>query len=146
MTVFRDYDKIEPVALKRKGLDDVIDILEFVNKESVPPVLELDEVNVTKIFAGYAPTGLILFVDPLTDNEQVIKELEASALYNRKEDLYYERVIHSVFKFDDQWEEIKSFFSQFDRSKLPKLFMTHLTDDGITKYEFKKVFLFGFRW
>ena len=139
MTIFRDFDKVEPVALKRKGLDDLVDILEFINKESVPLVVELDEFNVTKLFAGYATTGIILFVDPLADNEQVIKEFEASALQNRKEDLYYERVLHSVYKFDDQWEEMKHFFSQFDRSKLPKLFITHLTDDGITKYEFKKV-------
>jgi len=137
LTLFREYEEVEPVALKRKSLDDITDILEFVNKESVPPVLELDEVNITKLFGGYANNGMILFVDPKADNQQILKDFEEHALLNRKE-LYYERIIHAVFPFDEEWEEIKTFFSIYQKTKLPKLFITQLSNEGILKFEFNK--------
>ena len=140
MALFRDYEGVEPVALKKKHLDDITDVLEFVNKESVPPVLELDEVNITKLFGGYALNGMILFIDPKADNTQILKDFEESALYNRKE-LYYERIIHAVFPFDEEWEEIKTFFSLYQKNKLPKLFITQLSNEGILKFEFNKVIL-----
>jgi len=90
LVLIKNYKDERPIEIKEKGLDKLDEVLEFVNVESLPPLIEFNDLTGAQIFRGYVGAQLFLILDAENPDENVLREFNASARENRYEGIYYE--------------------------------------------------------
>jgi len=142
LVLLRNLPDVSEIAILRNNLNRDSTIVEFCNKEAIPSVIMLNEATSRFLFLGFAQLHLILVVNNQTENSPVLQDFRKSAEFNRRNEAYQDRIIHSVYNFEagsSKLNEILDLTNQTQMLSYPQLLALNVTDEQFLKYEYKKV-------
>ncbi|EAR84390.2 protein disulfide isomerase, putative (macronuclear) [Tetrahymena thermophila SB210] len=122
------------------SFDHVEWIKDYVLVESINLVEELNAESYVRVFASSVESQIHLFLDPNVDNSQVIQEFRKAALYNKEEELRYERMVFVIQYYSDETKEFIQLYDVRGVQDLPFIGISTLDYNsfGITKYIYDK--------
>jgi len=133
---------VDKIAKLNSGLKGDNEILQFCNKESISTLTVLNDDTARVLFLGFAPFHLILVVNPKDNNEKILEDFNKSAGFNRKEESYRARIVHSIYYVDEELSGFNEIFGVKKDGTLPELIMVNVSDSGMTKYVYNNVNFF----
>ncbi|KAL4437642.1 hypothetical protein ABPG74_017880 [Tetrahymena malaccensis] len=122
------------------SFDHVEWIKDYVLVESINLVEELNADSYVRVFASSVENQIHLFLDPNVDNSQVIQEFRKAALYNKEEELRYERMVFVIQYYSEETKEFIQLYDVRGVQDLPFIGISTLDYNsfGITKYIYDK--------